>query len=100
MVRLKTIKAIHLLHDNASSQPTQLEDETYLLKQDMMDAFLHPSRIETRQDWINWIFFLNSDPDHRYALEFEEGWNGMRVVFLGLAILVAVVLSSLAWAGW
>ena len=97
LLSLKTIKAIRLLHYNATSRPTRIEDETYFTKQDLMYAFLHPSRIKTERDWIDWVFLLKSDPDNRYALEFVEDWDGMRIVHIGVTMLVAIVVAAILW---
>jgi hypothetical protein len=96
---LKTIRAIRLLHYTSHSRPTRIEDETYFTKQDLMYAYSHPSEIKTQRDWIDWVFVLKSDPVNRYALEFVEDWDGMRIVRIGISILVAVVFASVLWAG-
>lgn len=62
-----------------------------------MEHYDHPSEIGTRDKWIGWVENLKSDPIHRYALEFVEGWDGQRIILLGAICILGIVALSGVW---
>jgi hypothetical protein len=95
---LKAVKSVYLLHYSKVFRPTRIMED-WGMKSDLMYAFLNPPKIKTDREWIDWVFQLKSDPENRYALEFVEDWDGVKIVWLGSIILVAISFASARWYG-
>lgn len=63
-----------------------------------MYAFENPDKIESKTDWVSWVFRLKSNPDKKYALEFVEGWKGGKIMILGAIPWVGSFLTALIWS--
>jgi hypothetical protein len=78
---------------NRRPEPVEIDDFTL---QAVFYAYQHSSEIETEHDWIDWVFRLRK-PDHRYALEFVEGWNTTRIAIAGSLPILFSTLVGVIW---
>jgi hypothetical protein len=62
-----------------------------------MYAYQNPSKIRTKQDWIDWVFRLRQE-DRRHALEFVEGWKGARIAVAGSIPLIISTVVGIVWS--
>lgn len=81
-----------------TTRPVAVPLDDFVL-QEMMYAYLHPERVSSSNEWIEWVFRLRGR-DKRHAIEFVEGWNSTRVAIAGTvpwlsSCLVAVIWSAL-----
>jgi hypothetical protein len=67
--------------------------------QEIFYIYQHPSSISnaTRDDeWIDWVFRLRQH-DRRHALEFVEGWSGLRIALVGSVPWVSATIVGIVW---
>jgi len=79
-----------------TTRPTLVPLDEFVL-QEILYAYRNPSKIDTNQEWIDWVFRLRQS-DHRHALEFVEGWNGTRIAVAGLTPLLLSTVLGIIWS--
>jgi hypothetical protein len=79
-----------------NSRPSAVPFNSFVL-QEVYYAYQHPSKIDTDDVWIDWVFRLRQ-PDKRHAVEFVEGWNGARIAVAGIIPLVISTLVGIIWS--
>lgn len=61
-----------------------------------MYAFQHPDRLNSQDEWIQWVFRLRRQ-DRRHAIEFVEGWNTTRIAIAGTIPWLSSCIVGIAW---
>jgi len=69
-----------------------------LALQELFYRFRSPSTVETSQEWVEWAFALKAQADHRYGLEFVEGWDSTKIAAVGMAPLIGTLVMAITWA--
>lgn len=64
--------------------------------QEMMFAYLNPDKVESTDDWIQWVFRLRRR-EKRHAVEFVEGWNSTRIAIAGSIPWLSSCIVGIAW---
>ncbi|KAF2469734.1 uncharacterized protein BDR25DRAFT_39049 [Lindgomyces ingoldianus] len=93
---LKTLRSIRLLSYTEATRPTPVPLDDFTM-QEVLYAYNHPSNFGPETDWVEWVFRLRQ-PDKRHALEFVEGWNGMRIGIAGTIPCIASSLVGIIWS--
>ncbi|KAF4458096.1 hypothetical protein F53441_104 [Fusarium austroafricanum] len=78
---LKTLREFRVLAYTPTTRPSVVPFDDFVL-QEMMFAYRNPGRLESNDDWIQWVFRLRKK-DKRHAVEFVEGWNTTRIAIAG-----------------
>ncbi len=65
-----------------------------------MYAFRYPHNINTKREWINWVYEIKKDPENRWGLEFVEDWDGPRICIISVVALVSILGTCAIWVGY
>jgi len=92
---LKTHKAFRILAYTPTTRPVVVPFDDFVL-QEMMFAYLNPDKVESTDDWIQWVFRLRRR-EKRHAVEFVEGWNSTRIAIAGSIPWLSSCIVGIAW---
>ncbi|CAM1502098.1 Fc.00g040820.m01.CDS01 [Cosmosporella sp. VM-42] len=93
---LKSHKAFRILAYTPTKRPTIVPLDDMVL-QEMMYAYRNPHKLESNDEWIQWVFRLRRK-DKRHAIEFVEGWNTTRIAIAGSVPWLISWLVGIIWA--
>ncbi|KAF8244409.1 hypothetical protein K440DRAFT_636165 [Wilcoxina mikolae CBS 423.85] len=94
---MKTLKKIIVRSYTSSTRPVTIPfDEEFL--REVLSLFKDPSKVESKNEWINWVFKLKlGKTGRKHILVFEEGWDGTRVAIAGSLPFVGSFLVAIIW---
>ncbi|KAH7141045.1 hypothetical protein EDB81DRAFT_69686 [Dactylonectria macrodidyma] len=93
---LKSLQAFRVLAYTPTTRPVVVPFDDFVL-QEMMYAYRNPSKLESKDDWVKWVFRLRRK-DKRHAIEFVEGWNTTRIAIAGTIPWLSSCLVGVLWA--
>ncbi|KAL6407419.1 hypothetical protein AUP68_10251 [Ilyonectria robusta] len=93
---LKSLQAFRVLAYTPTTRPVVVPLDDFVL-QEMMYAYRNPSKLESKDEWVKWVFRLRRK-DKRHAIEFVEGWNTTRIAIAGTVPWLSSCLVGVIWA--
>ena len=114
-VSARSLKSIKLLSYNHLSQLASREDlvsihtkrfrvlNEMFVEERLLRLYQTPSEGKGRRQWVEWVNSLpenaerESSSGEKVAVEFVEGWDGMRIALTVVTVVVASILAMFLW---
>lgn len=65
-----------------------------------MYAFWEPGNLDPHTaDWVRWVQGTQDDYEHKFAFEFLEDFDPVRIVFIGALGLLIIIMLTGVWVG-